>query len=77
MTILWLIQWFMELILFIYSGCLFGYILGMFMHSECVFNKNPLKRLVALVFMMLYSVMICGKFAGFFDSLIAAMEAAQ
>lgn len=71
------ILWFLELILFMAYGCLFGYLLGMFMHSACVFNENPMKRLVALVFMMLYSVMICGKLAGVFDLFIAAVGVAE
>lgn len=68
------IWWLLELITMIGGGYLFGYLLGMFTESSCVFNKNPIKRLIALVYMMLFSVFAAGKFRAAADSFIAALE---
>lgn len=71
------ILWFIELITIIGCSYLCGYLLGMFMHSACLFNGNPLKRLLALVFIMLFSAMLFGKFAGIIESFIAEVGVAQ
>lgn len=69
------IWWFIELIVMIGGGLLFGYLVGMFMHSACVFNENPLKRLIALVFMMLFSVVLFDDLTGIVELFIVTLEA--